>query len=603
MASGLFKVTVIQYWLYDAWVGPDRLPCAKGTPGARFVKSRKVPKGTPGAVKVKKRSGKWYGRAPGSTKPTPLSANKVAAQQLLAELVRKAELGRAGISDPFEGQRGRPLSEHLDDYHRELQARNNDPRYVSMTVSRIRSLLHGCRFVFTADLSASQVMNWLADLRAKGRPRIALDPSKPLYTQREVADLLGIKPASAGTAVRRNRLDAVGEGKARRYPRATVEALQDRLCKGAGVETSNQYLRAVQSFCRWLVKDRRAGDNPLAHLETSNADVDRRHDRRELTADELRQLLRVTRESDRSFRSLTGRDRYVLYAVACATGFRAAALASLTPESFALDADMPTVTLAARRNKSRRVKEQPLPPDIAELLREYLGDKPTGLPVWGGTWAKDRKGAEMLRLDLELADIPYSIEGPDGPLFADFHALRHTYLTLGGRAGIDLRTLQELAGHSTPTLTARYSHRRLHDLAGAVGKLPRFLPEEDQPQGEAFAATGTDGSRRDPVCTGFAQPADTQGVRVRLIDTPGAVVGGGAASPNPLPTARVEASCDSVRLFEGRVGEGTRTPDIQSHSLKCRGRKAVCLRMIRLNPGPGCTLVAQRRTPHQAWPA
>ena len=68
--------------------------------------------------------------------------------------------------------------------------------------------------------------------------------------------------------------------------------------------------------------------------------------------------------------------------------------------------------------------------------------------------------------------------GPDGPLYADFHALRHTYLTLGGQAGIDLRTLQELAGHSTPLLTARYSHRRLHDLAGAVEKLPNFLPAD-----------------------------------------------------------------------------------------------------------------------------
>src|SRR5262249_44279140 len=70
-----------------------------------------------------------------------------------------------------------------------------------------------------------------------------------------------------------------------------------------------------------------------------------------------------------------------------------------------------------------------------------------------------------------------------------------TYLTLGGRAGIDLRTLQELAGHSTPTLTARYSHRRLHDLAGAVEKLPNFLPG-DGPDAEpqTLRATGTEGA-------------------------------------------------------------------------------------------------------------
>ncbi len=98
-------------------------------------------------------------------------------------------------------------------------------------------------------------------------------------------------------------------------------------------------------------------------------------------------------------------------------------------------------------------------------------------------------------MTLEAAGIPYAVEGPDGPLYADFHSLRHSYLTLGGRAGIDLRTLQELAGHSTPTLTARYSHRRLYDLAGAVEKLPNFLPDRDDgSEAAALRATGTEGA-------------------------------------------------------------------------------------------------------------
>jgi integrase len=190
---------------------------------------------------------------------------------------------------------------------------------------------------------------------------------------------------------------------------------------------------------------------------------------------------------------LTGVDRYALYATACGTGFRASALAGLTPESFALDIDQPTVILAARRNTSRVLKEQPIPPDLAELLRDYLRPKPAKLPVWAGTWTRHGKGAEILRLDLKAAGIPYSVPGPDGPPFADFHALRHTYLTLGGRAGIDLRTLQELAEHSSPALTARYSHRRLHDLAGAVEKLPAFLPDQLDAAALPLAATGTDG--------------------------------------------------------------------------------------------------------------
>jgi excisionase family DNA binding protein len=559
--SSLFKITVVQHWIHDYWIGPDCLPCAKDALSARFVKSRRVPPGTPGAKKVKKKSGKWYGRPPGERKPKPLSSNKVVAQQMLAELTHKSSLRKVGISDPFEAQHKRPLAEHLADYRRELQARDNAPRYVALVVSRLAALLSGCGFVFTPDLSASRAMDWLADLRRKGRPRAELAPGQESFTVREAARLLGVKSASVGAAVRRNRLAAEGDGKARRLPRSTVEALQDRTARGPCVQTTNDYLSALKSFGRWLVKDRRAADNPFAHLEGGNARVDRRHDRRELEVEELRRVLAATRDSTRPFRGLTGADRYHLYAAACATGFRASALASLAPESFDLGADPPAVTLAARHAKNRRTKVQPIPPDVAELLRNYLRGKPAGLPVWGGTWARNRKGAEMLRIDLEAAGIPYAVEGPDGPLYADFHALRHTYLTLGGRAGIDLRTLQELAGHSTPTLTARYSHRRLYDLAGAVEKLPRLLPSD---AAETVRATGTGGTDCLPpvsVCTGFAPTNDRGGESLRLVEARRGGEDGNAAGPNPLIYQGVEAGCERLIPFETRAGDGARTHD------------------------------------------
>ncbi len=214
---------------------------------------------------------------------------------------------------------------------------------------------------------------------------------------------------------------------------------------------------------------------------------------------------------------------------------------------------------------------QPLPSDVAELLRDYLADKPAGQPVWGGTWAKDYKGAEMLRADLEAAGIPYSVEGPDGPLFADFHALRHTYLTLGGRAGIDLRTLQELAGHSTPNLTARYSHRRLYDLAGAVEKLPRLLP--DKTPSEALRATGTD--HKSPTgCVSSLPPAYLRH-EVPCDSVRGAETDRGDSVPagNPLQTVKTtgdEAGCDRVRRDEGEKAPPGFEPgmaDLQSAAL------------------------------------
>ncbi len=456
---------------------------------------------TEDGCRIRQLSRKWYGEyidADGRPQCVPLAADKTAAQQLLAALTRKAEMGKAGLVDPFEQHRKRPLSEHLADFISELRAKGDDPRHVAIVASRLTALLDGCNFVFLADVSASRVMDWLERLRRDRMPS-ELPVGQEWFTLRESAALLGIQTASVGTAVRRHRLSAEGNGKARRLPRATVEALQERLGRGASVQTTNQYLGHVKAFCAWLVRDNRVAGNPLTHLEPGNHQVDRRHDRRELTEDELHRLLTAACASTRTFRGLTGWDRYHLYATACGTGFRARGLASLTPESFDLEAEIPTVTLSARRNKSRVLKVQPIPADVAELLRAYLGDRSSGQPVWGGTWATGGKGAEMLRIDLDAAGISYVVEGPDGPLHADFHALRHTYLTLGGRAGIDLRTLQELAGHSSPVLTARYSHRRLYDLAGAVRDLPRLLPtldDENQVETAVLRTTGTDATER-----------------------------------------------------------------------------------------------------------
>jgi len=69
---------------------------------------------------------------------------------------------------------------------------------------------------------------------------------------------------------------------------------------------------------------------------------------------------------------MLGPDRAMAYRVALGTGFRAKELRSLTPASFDLDADPPTVTVTAGYSKRRRQDVQPIRPDLAELLRPWL---------------------------------------------------------------------------------------------------------------------------------------------------------------------------------------------------------------------------------------
>lgn len=448
---------------------------------------RKWAKTLPDGTRVIQESRKWYAEyidANGERQRVPGYTDKGATEQLAARLERESARDAEGLGDPLRVHRKKPLADfgkgegkgrsdnHLTDYAAVLTGKGDTKGHVLATVARVKAFLEGCGFRTIDDVDPARAAEWLSGLRlASQRPQVP--PGQQEFKLGEIAAILGLKKESVGVAVARYRLPASGYGKSRRFPRATVEELASRTSEGLGPGTVNGYIRAIRGFFRWLLESKRAHSNPLASLKTINAQVEVRRGRRELSAGELQKLLTAAKESDRAFRSLAGPDRYYLYLVAATTGFRAVALASLTPADFDLDSGI--VTLPARFNKNRKTKEQPIPRDVVEQLRCYLSDRPTNVPVWGVSWS-GKHGAQMIRIDLEAAGIPYSVPGPDGPEYADFHALRHSYLTLGGRSGIDLRTLQELAGHSSPTLTARYSHRRLHDLAGAVEKLPSIVP-------------------------------------------------------------------------------------------------------------------------------
>jgi integrase len=300
-----------------------------------------------------------------------------------------------------------------------------------------------------------------------------------------------MKPPALSALVRRHRLEATGNGKARRYPKATAEALWSLRTRGRSIKTSNLYLDAIKQFAAWLVQDRRMPDNPLAHLSGGNVKLDRRHDRRTLAPEELRSAIGAARQSGREFRGLAGADRAMLYSIACVSGFRASELASLGPETFALD-DPPTVILGAGHAKNGRTAVQPLPPDIVEDLRDYLAGRQADQSVWPGGWVDN--AADMLRIDLDAAGIPYAVEGTDGPLYADFHSLRHSYIAMLDRSGATLKEAMQLARHSDPKLTmAVYGRAQLHDLGQAVCRLPS-LTTVPGTEGGALAATGTDGA-------------------------------------------------------------------------------------------------------------
>ena len=359
--------------------------------------------------KIKTKSKKWWGRyrdENGVERRAPLAMDKGAAHAMLNELIKKVERRAIGLDDPFEEHRRKPLAEHLKDFASHLTNKGSTSDHVKLTKQRAESIISRCKFQRIVDINAGRVQEVLAQLRAEGR----------------------------------------------------------------SAASSNHYLRAIKMFTRWLVRERRAGDDRLAHLSMLNAKIDQRHERRTLEPKQLAELIEASRRG-LPFRDLTGPERALLYLIAINTGLRANELASLMPVNFDLASDPPTVTVEAAYSKHRRRDVLPLRSDLAAIVKEYLANRglAPGTLLWPGTWSH-KASAKMLRKDLAAAGIPYRDEA--GRVF-DFHALRHQFISNLARAGAHPKEAQALARHSTITLTMdRYTHLGMYDMVAALEKLP-----------------------------------------------------------------------------------------------------------------------------------
>ncbi len=187
-----------------------------------------------------------------------------------------------------------------------------------------------------------------------------------------------------------------------------LDLCRDLRARGRSAQTSNHYLKSAKTFTRWLVRNRRAPTDALAHLSKLNVNSDRRHDRRPLCEEEFSRLLDAARNGKR-IESIPGADRVMMYTLASWTGFRKGEIGSLTLRSLDLDGDPPTATVEACYSKRRREDTQVLHPELADQLRVWLATKirkPTDLlfpvsgRVPGGT---DRKTHKMMEKDLAAA--------------------------------------------------------------------------------------------------------------------------------------------------------------------------------------------------------
>ncbi len=423
--------------------------------------------------RVKRTARKWYVEyrdSDGQIKRAPGYTDKVATEQLAARLVREAERRAEGIFDRHTEQIKRPLAEHVADWKRAILDNGKTEHHARLSANRVTAILDGAKITTWQDLSASKVQGWIA-------------------AQRDVA--------------------------IKRRPH------------GLSIESANHYIRAIKGFARWMIRDGRAPENPVAHLALANASVERRHERRAFTTNELTRLLAET-EAGPSRYGPSGPERAMLYRVAVETGLRSNELRSLSVASFDLSGDSPSVTVAAGDSKRRRTDTLPIRPALVKALRAYFANKLPTAPAF--RMPNKSNVVRMLRTDMKAARAAWIAEAGDNAgererrecstflrdrddagRVADFHAFRHTFVSLLAQGGVHPKIAQQLARHSTITLTMdRYTHTLHGDLSDSLNVLPDL--DTDPRQRTRQRATGTlGGASGNAVATERAGRANPDG--------------------------------------------------------------------------------------------
>jgi len=227
---------------------------------------------------------------------------------------------------------------------------------------------------------------------------------------------------------------------------------------GMAKSSMSRKLAAVRAFFKYLLRMRRIPNNPC--LGVRNPKQEKRHPH-VLNVDQTFALLDAppgaSRTQEVRGRALAARDA-ALAELLYGSGLRI---------SEALDLDLPVLDLRSGvlRVMGKGAKERlaPLSDQSQASLQDWLEARPLLAPpeepaLFVGARGKRLDRRQAVRILKELcanAALPASISP---------HALRHGFATHLLEAGADLRTVQELLGHSRLSATQRYTQLTLSGL-------------------------------------------------------------------------------------------------------------------------------------------
>ena len=221
--------------------------------------------------------------------------------------------------------------------------------------------------------------------------------------------------------------------------------------QGLSRRSQARALSAVKSLFKYACREGRLAKSPAERVRTPKQEKKKPL---HLRPDEMQRLIDAPQDD-----SPLGRRDLALIELLYATGLRVGELVSL---------DWPDLDLHGRTlrvlGKGGRERMVPFGRPAAEALRRWKndwltlaaqGDEEPVFLNFRGTRLSDRSVRRILDRHAEAAALPTDIHP---------HALRHTFATHMLEQQADLRTIQELLGHSSLSTTQKYTQIELERL-------------------------------------------------------------------------------------------------------------------------------------------
>ncbi len=255
-------------------------------------------------------------------------------------------------------------------------------------------------------------------------------------------------------------------------------------------------LSTLRSFFRYLLKNQLLRKNPLSGLRNPRQE---QRQPRGLNVDQAQAVM----EAEAPPGALGLRD-LALAEVLYGSGLRVSEALSLTVDDVRTDRGFVRV-----RGKGNKERLAPLSTAAKERVLEYLGLRhELAIDLEEGALFVGVRGGPLTRREAQRIIARLAIHAGIGQDVHP-HTLRHSFATHLLQAGADLRSVQELLGHSRLSTTERYTHLDLRHIMEVYDRAhPHAGDNGAGNTGAGNARTGNSGTGDAAQGTGLAEPPD-----------------------------------------------------------------------------------------------